>query len=111
MSNKTVIPKGSHDAPGPCWIPRRILPDDTLVFTTGPEGRYIKPSIKCQCGSVCNIGLHHVHADGIVTNSFFDSQADHFFHNGKRYTHAPGCGWHVWLKLADYDCGDFPPVP
>jgi hypothetical protein len=91
------IPKGDYDAPGPCWIPRCY------------DERVLKPAIKCQCGKICNISLHHVHADGTVTASFFDSKETSFVNNGKTYSHTPGCGWHVFLKLKDYDCGDFPP--
>jgi hypothetical protein len=51
--------------------------------------------------------LHHVHADGTVTRSFFHDSAPH-----PEIGYAGGgCGWHVWLKLKDYDCGDFPPEP
>lgn len=94
----TEIPKGSYDAPGPCWL---------SVVTSG--GKPLKPRIKCQCGKICGIGLHHVHADGTVTASFFDSQESSFVHNGKTYSHQPGCGWHVHLKLLDYSLGEFPP--
>ena len=94
------IPKGNFDSPGPCWIPTKKYGTEEIL----------KPVIKCICGSICGIGLHHVHADGTVTASFYDSEATSFTHNGKTYTHAPGCGWHVHLKLLDYDYGDFPPV-
>jgi hypothetical protein len=94
------IPKGDFDAPAPCWIP-----------TTTSNGKPCKPLIKCQCGKVTGIGLHHVHADGTVTRSFFHSQASEFTEGGKTYQHEPGCGWHVHLKLKDYDCGEFVPVP
>ena len=90
MEDVTEIPKGDYDAPAPCWMPIRDC----------------KPLIKCQCGKICGIGLHHVHADGTVTASFFHDAAPHpdiGYAGG-------GCGWHVWLKLMDYDCGDFPPV-
>lgn len=97
--NLTEIPRGDYESPGPCWIPR-----------SGYDGKTAKPLIKCQCGKITGIGLHHVHADGRVTESFFDSQDREFQHAGKTYTHDPGCGWHVFLKLLDYDCGDFPPV-
>lgn len=97
----TEIPKGNYDAPAPCWIPCQRYDSDVFV----------KPAIKCQCGVICGIGLHHVHADGRVTASFFHSQAAEFSHNGKTYRHAPGCGWHVFLKLKDYNCGEFPPMP
>ena len=75
-----------------------------------PRGYVYKPVIKCKCGAVCNIALHHVHSDGTVTASFFHSQESTFTHNGKQYSHTPGCGWHVWLKLLTYDMGDFPPL-
>jgi len=93
----TEIPKGDYDSPGPCWVPREYM------------GRAVKPAIVCKCGKVCVIALHHVHADGTVTASFFDSAATSFVHNGKTFGHTPGCGWHVWLKLLNYDQGDFPP--
>lgn len=96
----TAIPKIKHDDPGPGWIPIQ-----------NADGVPLKPLIKCQCGRITGIGLHHVHADGTVTASFFDSQEGRFTHNGKTYSHEPGCGWHVFLKLQDYDCGEFPPVP
>jgi hypothetical protein len=92
------IPKGSYDSPGPCWI---------KVVTS--DGTVLKPRIKCQCGHICYIGLHHVHSDGTVTASFFDSTESSFVHNGKTYSHTPGCGFHEHLRLLDYDLGDFPP--
>lgn len=99
MNGVTEIPKGDHDSAGPCWIPVSL------------DGKAIKPRIKCQCGKICYIGLHHVHADGTVTRSFFDSTEAQFTEGGKVYNHTPGCGWHVWLKLKDYHDGDFPPTP
>lgn len=54
----------------------------------------LKPIIRCNCGELMGIGDHHVHADGRVTASFYDRN---------------GCGWHVYLKLLDYDQGEFPP--
>jgi hypothetical protein len=95
----TEIPKGDRNSPGPCWIPREW------------EGKICRPLIKCQCGRITFIDLHHVHADGIVTASYFDSKASEFVNNGKTYAHTPGCGWHVFLKLKDYDQGEFPPDP
>ena len=92
----TEIPKGTVDSPAPCWIPIQ-----------NQEGNPLKPLVKCQCGKISGIGLHHVHADGTVTASFFHDSAPHpdiGYAGG-------GCGWHVWLKLLDYDYGDFPPVP
>lgn len=93
------IPKGDHETPAPCWIP------------VSCGGKPCKPLIKCKCGKICGIGLHHVHADGRVTASFYHSEASEFVDNGRTYRHEPGCGWHVFLKLLDYDRGEFPPVP
>ena len=59
-------------------------------------GEKLKPVIRCNCGKLCGIGLHHVHASGYITRSFFEQS---------------GCGWHVWLKLEGYTGGDFPPEP
>jgi hypothetical protein len=97
------IPKGDFDAPAPCWIPVSYTNDKGEVVPT-------KPLIKCNCGKITGIGLHHVHPDGTVTASFFHSEAAEFVDGGKTYRHEPGCGWHVFLKLKDYDRGDFPPV-
>lgn len=92
-----TIPKGDYDAAAPCWIPN---------VEYGTE-KPCKPLIKCNCGRISGIGLHHVHADGTVTASFFHDAAPH-----PEIGYAGGgCGWHVFLKLADYDQGDFPPVP
>lgn len=73
------------------------------------NGKPARPIIRCICGKVCHISLHHVHADGTVTASFFDMREASFTEGGKTYSHTPGCGWHVWLKLKDYDQGEFPP--
>ena len=69
------------------------------------DGVALKPIIRCDCGRWSGIGLHHVHADGTVTASFFhDSHA----HPEIGYV-GGGCGWHVFIKLLDYTYGDFPP--
>lgn len=91
------IPRGDYDAPAPCWIAHDW------------EGKHCRPIIKCKCGKICHIQLHHVHADGTVTASFFDSTESSFNANGKTYSHIPGCGWHVFLRLVDYDQGEFLP--
>lgn len=93
------IPRGTTDAPVPCWIPVCYVKDGREIK--------LKPLIKCQCGHLSGIGLHHVHDDGTVTASFFHDKAPHpdiGYAGG-------GCGWHVFLKLKDYDQGDFPPKP
>lgn len=69
------------------------------------EGHPLKPLIRCNCGHVTGIGLHHVHPDGRVTNSFYHKR-------GNTYPEDPeGCGWHEWLKLDGWDMGDIPPDP
>lgn len=88
------IPKGDYNSDAPCWIP-----------VVGENGQPVKPAIKCKCGRICHIGLHHVHADGAVTASFLH---DSHPHPDIDYP-GGGCGWHVFLKLLDYDLGDFPP--
>lgn len=89
------IPKGQYDVtPPPYWLSIR----DT-------EGKLRKPIICCKCGRHVGIGLHHVHVDGTVTASFYHLKGD------ISPADPQGCGWHVWLKLKDYDCGDFPPEP
>ena len=96
MAETIEIPKIGHDDPGPGWI----------AIEEYGTGKPCKPAIKCNCGHVSGIGLHHVHADGTVTASFFHDSAPHpdiGYPGG-------GCGWHVLLKLKDYDQGDFPPV-
>lgn len=93
------IPKGAPDddyrGPGrPAWFP----------VTEWGTGKRLKPLIRCNCGHLSGIGLHHVHADGTVTASYF---------HATKAQHAQGddtgCGWHVYLKLKDYDWGEFPP--
>ena len=94
-----IVDDGSGDwnqANAPGWI----QPVNT-------EGKKLKPVIRCNCGHWSGIGLHHVHADGTVTASFFHDAAPH-----PEIGYAGGgCGWHVFLKLKDYDQGDFPPEP
>lgn len=94
MSESVVIPKGDFGAPAPCWIP---------IVSGGIASR---PLIKCQCGHISGIGLHHVHSDGRVTASFFHDVAPHpdiGYPGG-------GCGWHVFLTLQDWSGGEFPPT-
>jgi hypothetical protein len=76
--------KGNFEDQAPCW-----------VGVSDTSEKILKPLIVCNCGKPCDIGLHHVHADGLVTASFF---------------HQPGCGWHVFIKLLDYDRGEFLPT-
>lgn len=72
---------------------------------TDTNGNPLKPIIRCNCGSVSGIGLHHVHADGTVTASFYHKK-------GNVYPEDPdGCEWHVFLKLEGWMDGDIPPDP
>lgn len=65
----------------------------------------LKPVIRCNCGRFCGIGLHHVHADGTVTASFYHKRGTNY-----AIGESPeGCEWHVFLKLKDYNGGEFPP--
>lgn len=72
-------------------------------FAITKSGRVAKPLIRCNCGCVTGIGLHHVHPDGTITASFWH----------KRGTTPPedpnGCEWHVWLKLENWSGEDIPP--
>lgn len=76
---------------GPGWSPS---------YKIGPDGERIKlkPLTRCICGCWSGIGLHSVSEDGTVMASYFDQDQP-----GQR----TGCGWHVFIKLADYDQGAF----
>lgn len=85
----------------PGWFPTRMRGEDG-------EYHWTKPTIRCNCGHLTGIGLHHVHADGTVTASFYHAKEwDH--PDGRHISDPTACEWHVHIKLADYDCGDFPP--
>lgn len=89
-------------------IPKIAEGDDWYAKSPGwspvqQDGKYLKPIIRCNCGQWSGIGLHHVHADGTVTASFYHKR-------GTVYPEDPnGCEWHVFIRLKDYDLGDFPP--
>lgn len=80
------IPKGSYenDALAPAWIP-----------VVDSQGRTVKPVIRCACGRLASIRLHHLHADGRVTASFLEHS----------------CGFHEFLELDGWSGGEFPPEP
>lgn len=70
---------------------------------TDKDGNVLKPIIRCNCGVWTGIASHHVHPDGTVTASFYHKRGD-------VYPSDPnGCEWHVFLKLLDYNLGEFPP--
>lgn len=98
---------------GTVTIPR--LPDGSGVWDDFPVvgkpgwfactegGKPAKPLIRCNCGHVSGIRSFHVHADGTVTASYYHKK-------GTVYPEDPdGCGWHVFLTLADWTGEDIPP--
>jgi hypothetical protein len=82
-----------HDAGKPGWF-----------ATSTQDGKPLKPVIRCNCGLFIGLRLHHVHADGTVTASFYHKKGTNFAVGES----LQGCEWHVWLKLKDYELGDFP---
>lgn len=99
------IPKIEDDefdsrANSPGWIqPVQQQEDGSL--------KPLKPIIRCNCGMLCGIGLHHVHQDGTVTASFYHKRGPA---GSADFSSPDGCEWHVFLKLKDYAGGDFPPA-
>ncbi len=100
----TEIPKlniGDDDpavgmTPGsPGWIP-----------VTGTDGKALKPGLRCNCGLWVDLALYHVKADGTVTPIFYHKQGT----NTAIGEDTEGCEWQAWLKLKDYNLGDFPPA-
>ena len=99
MSNLIEIPKAVMDLeeyPYYSNFPAWVKVQDT-------KGNILKPNIICNCGKITGIGLHHVHADGRVTASYFHTKSG-------KYGTAEGCEWHVFLKLKDYNLGEFKAV-
>ena len=89
------LPKSEYDDDTkPAWLPIQDR-----------EGHALKPLIRCACGQLCGIGLHHVHPDGTVTASFL-----HQWPEGSPEALAcQGCGWHEYLILDNWTGDDFPP--
>ena len=75
-------------------IPQVTMDDDIspgwISVVTGEDHHPTKPVIRCECGVLCGIGLHHVLPTGEVNNSFYHTK------------NLPGCGWHVHLFLDGY---------
>lgn len=88
------IPQGTYDAAAvsPAWLP------------VTAKGKEIKPIIRCACGMLTSIRLHHVHPDGRVTASFL-----HPLDGGPNST--PGCGFHEMLELDNWTGSEFPAQP
>ena len=82
------IPLSDYDSDvKPAWLPIQ-----------NQAGEPLKPVIRCACGQLCGIGLHHVHADGRVTASFY-----HWWPEGSAMAKAhQGCGFHEFLQLDGY---------
>jgi hypothetical protein len=100
MAETVHIPKADTYEDGTWWQPGH----PAWMQAVDAEGRKVKPTIRCNCGQWSGIGLHHVHADGRVTASFFHAtKAQHPQGDDS------GCGWHVFLILDGYDGGEFPP--
>jgi hypothetical protein len=97
------IPQGSYDdeALKPAWLP--ISKRDAAGVLVPA-----KPVIRCACGDLIGIGLHHVHADGRVTASFY-----HHWDEGTEgfKAYGPGCGFHETLELDGWTGGEFAPEP
>jgi hypothetical protein len=102
----TEIPKLTeygHQAGSPGWFQPtqgEWIGDEHVIHK-------LKPVIRCNCGNFCGIGLHHVHPDGTVTASFYHKKGTNYAIGESE----EGCEWHVWLKLLDYDGGEFLPTP
>jgi len=80
------IPKGSFEDKTikPAWVLE--------------DGAARKPFIRCACGWLFTLRLHHVHADGRVTASFLHPPDDSL-----------SCGFHEFLELDGWDGGEFLP--
>lgn len=90
------IPKGSYDdeSIAPAWLE---IQDH--------HGNPAKPILRCACGRLAGLGLHHVHADGRVTASFYHPV------EGWAGETTPGCGFHEYVELDGYAGGEWPPKP
>lgn len=103
MAETVTIPKLPHE--GSIWEDYPVVGKPGWFPSKDSSGKTLKPLIRCNCGSVSGIGLHHVHADGMVTASFYHKK-------GNVYPEDPnGCEWHVFLKLDDWSGEDIPPDP
>jgi hypothetical protein len=97
------IPKGDYDKPeiAPAWLPIEQRNDAGDLVPS-------KPIIRCRCGRLIGLGLHHVHPDGRVTASFLHPEQPGVA--GSTDNQA-GCGFHEFLELEGYTGPEFPPRP
>lgn len=101
MADTVTIPLLPNE--GSVWKDYPVVGKPGWFRAVGSDGKVRKPLIRCNCGAVSGIGLHHVHSDGKVTASFYHKK-------GNTPPEDPnGCGWHVHLKLADWTGEEFPP--
>lgn len=82
------IPQGSYDDESikPAWLPLQ-----------NSEGQPVKPVIRCACGNLLGMGLHHVHPDGRVTASFYHWWDPAYI--AQYPGMEQGCGFHEYLEL------------
>lgn len=101
MTEVITIPKLSHE--GSIWEDYPVIGQPGWIEVTDQKGNPQKPLVRCNCGHISGIGLHHVYEDGTVKASFWHKK-------GNVYPEDPnGCEWHVWIRLADWHGGDIPP--
>lgn len=78
-------------------VPRALTVDDhtapSWIERKSQAGEVVKPLLRCNCGTLMGMALHHIHADGSVTASWLH----------------PECGWHEYLVLDGWTGQDFPP--
>lgn len=103
MADHVTIPKIVKEKS--VWDGYPVIGKPGWFAVKGSDGKPRKPLIRCNCGAVSGIGLHHVHSDGKVTASFYHKK-------GTEYSEDPnGCEWHVHLTLKDWTGEDIPPDP
>lgn len=101
MNVITIIPRIRNE--DSIWNNYPVVGQPGWFTSIDSRGNTLKPLIRCNCGDITGIGLHHVHPDGTVTASFYHKK-------GTVYPEDPnGCEWHVWLKLADWTGEDILP--
>lgn len=101
MADTVTIPKLPND--GSVWADFPVVGKPGWFECVDSRDNRIKPLIRCNCGHVTGIGLHHVHPDGKVTKSFYHKRGD------KSPEDPNGCEWHVHLILADWTGQDIGP--